>query len=85
VSGTAHVGVPGGNGEREGGREEADGWAGLGKKKSGQAQEAQCHLHIYSFFQKNQIDFIITGPSLDLNISNKIWLEGIWDKEQLSL
>jgi hypothetical protein len=63
VSGTTHVGVPGGNGEREGGREEAGGWAGLGKKKSGQAEEAQCHLHIYSFFQKNQIDLIITGPS----------------------
>jgi hypothetical protein len=28
VSGAAHVGVPGGDGEREGGREEVGGWAG---------------------------------------------------------
>jgi hypothetical protein len=28
VSDAAHVGVPGGNREREGGREEASGWAG---------------------------------------------------------
>jgi hypothetical protein len=27
VSGAAHVGVPGGDGEREGGREKAGGWA----------------------------------------------------------
>jgi hypothetical protein len=28
VSGAAHVGVPGGDGEREGGREEVGRWAG---------------------------------------------------------
>jgi hypothetical protein len=28
VSGAAHVGVPGSNGERQGGREEAGRWAG---------------------------------------------------------